>query len=409
MTVDPSTAESRERRTVPEDSSGTEQRYSGHPKQQHRRSPRRWLIVAAIGLACVAAYIWTSRAPQPTTRPLLAAASIGDVEKVVTAAGTLQAGAYVDVGAQVSGQLDKLHAQVGQPVAVGELLAEIDARVQVNRVAASRANLKANEAQMSARRAALELAQANIERQQELVRENLTTRENVDNAINDLAGAESALVELESKIARSTASLASDAAQLGYSKIYSPAAGTVVSVSMTEGQTLNASQHVPTILRVANLDTMTVKADVSEADIGRIVDNTDAYFTTLGGADRRWYGKVKQVQPTPTVVDNVVAYPVLFDVSNEDRTLLPGMTTQVFFIVSAIRDVLTVPLGAVIFDPGAPSDSRSRMATARVMLEDGTIATRAIEVGMTNRVSAEVKSGLAVGEQVIAGIIELPD
>jgi macrolide-specific efflux system membrane fusion protein len=120
----------------------------------------------------------------------LAAASIGDVEQVVTAAGTLEAGAYVDVGAQVSGQLERLHVQIGQPVAEGELLAEIDARVQVNRVEASRANLRANEAQMSARRAALELAQANIERQQELVRENLTTRENVDNAINALAAAE---------------------------------------------------------------------------------------------------------------------------------------------------------------------------------------------------------------------------
>jgi macrolide-specific efflux system membrane fusion protein len=168
---------------------------------------------------------------------------------------------------------------------------------------------------------------------------------------------------------------------------------------MTEGQTLNASQRVPTILRIADLDTMTVKADVSEADVGRIVNDTGVYFTTLGGSDRRWYGKVKQIQPTPTVVDNVVSYPVLFDVSNEDRALLPGMTTQVFFIVSAVRDVLTVPLGAVMFDPGA---------TVQVMQEDGTIATRAIDVGMTNRVSAEVKSGLALGEMVVAGIIEPP-
>lgn len=379
---------------------------SNHPRREHRRSRRVWLTIAAIAVACAAAYIWTSRAPELVTRPLLAAAAVGDVEQIVTAAGTLQSGAYVDVGAQVSGQLKKLHARIGQPVAAGELLAEIDARVQVNRVEASRANLRADEAQMSARRAALKLARANIERQQELVRENLTTQENLDNAVNKLAAAESALVELESKIARSKAGLASDEAQLGYSKIFAPTAGTVVSISMTEGQTLNASQHVPTILRIADLDTMTAKADVSEADVGRIAQGTEVYFTTLGGDDRRWYGKVKQIQPTPTVVDNVVSYPILFDVSNEDRTLLPGMTTQAFFVVAAVRDVLTVPLGAVSFDSGTTSESRPRKATVEVMLKDGAIQPRTIDVGMTNRISAEVTSGLAAGEQVVAGIID---
>lgn len=370
--------------------------------------PRRWLGAIAIAAALLAVFLWRATAQDQTLRPLLVPATVGDIESVVTAAGTLQAAAYVDVGAQVSGQLEKMHVQVGQPVEEGALLTEIDARVQVNRVEASRANLRADEAQMSARRAALELAQANVTRQQELMRENLTTQEQVDNAINNLAAAESALVELESRIERSKAGLASDEAQLGYSKIYAPSSGTVVSISMTEGQTLNASQHVPTILRIADLDVMTVKANVSEADISRIGEGTDVYFTTLGGGDRRWYGKVKQILPTPTVVDNVVSYPVLFDVGNEDRTLLPGMTTQAFFIISAARDVLTVPLGAVRFDPGAPSETERRKATVRVMLENGTIETRAIEVGMTNRISAEVISGLSVGEKVVAGINEGP-
>jgi macrolide-specific efflux system membrane fusion protein len=366
----------------------------------------RWLAATTIVAVLVAVYVWRAPGQDQTVRPLLVPASVGDIESVVTAAGTLQAGAYVDVGAQVSGQLQKMHVQVGQTVEEGALLAEIDARVQVNRVEASRANLKADEAQMSARRAALELAQANVTRQRELMRENLTTQEQVDNAINNLAAAESSLVELESRIERSKAGLASDETQLGYSKIYAPTSGTVVSISITEGQTLNASQLVPTILRIADLDVMTVKADVSEADVSRIGEGTDVYFTTLGGGERRWYGQVKQILPTPTVVDNVVSYPVLFDVGNEDRTLLPGMTTQAFFIIAAVRDVLTIPLGAVTFDPGTPSETGRRRATVRVMLEDGTIETRAIEVGMTNRISAEVTSGLTAGEKVVAGIRE---
>ncbi len=370
-------------------------------------SGSRWKgLVLAAALIAVVAYLWWSADRQPSERPLLVATTVGDVEQVVTAAGTLQAGAFVDVGAQVSGQLQKLYVQVGEPVEEGALLAEIDARVQLGRVEASRANLKADEAQTSARRAALELAKSNVARQQELMRENLTTQEQVDTAINNLAAAESALVELESRIERSKAGLASDEAQLGYSRIYAPTSGTVVSINTTEGQTLNASQVVPTILRIANLDVMTVKADVSEADVTRIGAGTEVYFTTLGGGDRRWYGEVKQIQPTPTVVDNVVSYPVLFDVANEDRVLLPGMTTQAFFVVAARRDVLTVPMGALTFDPGVSAEPGVRRAAVRVMGESGEIELRTVEVGLSNRIVAEVKSGLSAGEQVVAGVLQ---
>ena len=355
------------------------------------------IVIAIVVVVGLAAIVWNAGDREPPPQPIIDVAAIGDVEEVVTAAGTLEASTFVDVGAQVSGQLQSLLVEIGQQVATGDLLATIDARVQVNRVEASRANLKADQAQMSARRAALDLAQSNVKRQRELMQDNLTTRENLDNAINNLAAAESALIELESRIARSQAGLASDEAQLGYSTIYAPADGTVVSISTIEGQTINASQHVPTILRIADLNTMTVKADVSEADVTSIAEGTEVYFTTLGGSERRWYGKVKQIQPTPNVIDNVVSYPVLFDVDNADRTLLPGMTTQVFFIIAAAREVLTVPLGAVTFD------QETGKASVRVVDDSGGVATREIEVGMTNRIVAEVKSGLSPGDRVIAG------
>jgi macrolide-specific efflux system membrane fusion protein len=367
---------------------------------KERKNRADWVIFASIAALCMSLIACSERQGEPAPQSIVSAATLGDIERVVTAAGTLEAGAYVDVGAQVSGQLETLLVQIGQQVTEGELLATIDARVQVNRVAASRANLKADEAQMSARKAALDLARANVRRQRELVQDDLTTKENLDKAINSLAAAESALVELESRIARSKAGLASDEAQLGYSKIYAPAGGTVVSISTIEGQTINASQYVPTILRIANLDTMTVKADVSEADVTSISEGTEVYFTTLGGGDRRWYGTVKQIQPTPNVIDNVVSYPVLFDVDNADGSLLPGMTTQVFFIVEAVRDVLTVPLSAVSFDTGAQG------ATVQVVDEVGKVATRNIEVGMVNRIAAQVISGLSPGERVIAGSLE---
>lgn len=348
-------------------------------------------------MVCVSIIGCTSREVEHSPEPTIVAATLGDIEMVVTAAGALEASSFVDVGAQVSGQLQKLLVDIGQQVEQGQLLATIDARVQANRVAASRANLRADEAQMGARQAALDLANANVKRQRELVRDDLTTQENLDKAVNNLAAAKSALVELESRIERSKAGLASDEAQLEYSKIYAPVSGTVVSISTIEGQTINASQHVPTILRIADLARMTVIADVSEADVTSLAQGTNAYFKTLGGGERRWFGTVKQIQPTPNVVDSVVSYPVLFDVENDDGVLLPGMTTQVFFIVEAVRNVLTVPVSAVTFGDG------SRNATVQVMDSDGGVVTRGIEMGLSNRISAHVVSGLTPGERVITG------
>jgi macrolide-specific efflux system membrane fusion protein len=355
------------------------------------------LLMTVMVMVCISTIGCTSRESEHAPEPIIEAATLGDIEVVVTAAGALEASSYVDVGAQVSGQLQKLLVGIGQQVKQGQLLATIDARVQANRVAASRANLRADEAQMGARQAALDLANADVKRQRELVRDDLTTQENLDRAINNLAAANSALVELESRIERSKASLASDEAQLEYSRIYAPVSGTVVSISTIEGQTINASQHVPTILRIADLARMTVIADVSEADVTKLVEGTDAYFKTLGGGERRWHGTVKQIQPTPTVVDNVVSYPVLFDVENDDGVLLPGMTTQVFFIVESVRNVLTVPVSAVSFGAGAQG------ATVQVLDDESRVVTRDIELGISNRITAHVKSGLAPGERVITG------
>ena len=178
-------------------------------------------------------------------------------------------------------------------------------------------------------------------------------------------------------------------------------AGTVVAVSTMVGQTLNAVQQVPTILRISDLTTMIVRADVSEADVGQLRVGTPAYFKTLGGGERRWHGIVAQILPTPNIVNNVVFYPVLFSIPNEDGVLLPEMTAQVFFVVESAKDVLKVPVGALRY-----ADGRSDVATVMVVGEDGRNQSRQITLGITDRISREVLDGLAEGDKVIAGIQE---
>lgn len=355
-----------------------------------------------VVVALVAALVWwPSGASKENTDSIIATIERGLIENTVTAAGTMQPGHWVDVGAQVSGQLRTLAVDVGDLVNESDFLAEIDASVQSNRVEASRAGLGAEKAQRSARIAAVELARSNLKRQNELMERNLSSQTNLDDAINQLAAAESALAELDSRILSGSASLASDEAQLAYSRIYAPIAGTVVSVVGIEGQILNAVQQVPTIMRIADLTTMIVRADVSEADVGLLRTGMPAYFTTLGGRDRRWYGEVEQILPTPNVVNNVVFYPVLFSVPNDDGTLMPEMTAQVFFVVESADGVLKVPVGALAFSGG-----RDDVASVEVVSEAGKTQARDVTLGITDRIFREVVDGLTEGEKVIAGVQE---
>ncbi|HET7608810.1 MAG TPA: efflux RND transporter periplasmic adaptor subunit [Gammaproteobacteria bacterium] len=333
------------------------------------RATRRRLGIALFALAGVAAaggYYWY-RASHAASgdRPLVVAVSIGDVENAVASAGTLQPSNTVPVGAQVSGQLQKLYVDVGDQVEMGQLLGEIDARVQRNKVDSSRASIASAEAQITARREALVLAQANWERQQRLWEDQATSKQEYDSARNNLASAQASLTQQEQSIIQSKATLATDETLLEYTKIFAPIGGTVVSIAMKEGTTLNATQQSPTIMNIANLATMTVETQISEADIGKLYPGMQVYFTTLGGGNRRWHSTLRQILPTPTATNNVVTYTGLFDVDNSDGALLSGMTTQVYFVISAARNVLTVPVGALTFVDSPRSDGFAGRAAER--------------------------------------------
>lgn len=272
----------------------------------------------------------------------------GDIEDLVSATGTVQPLEYVDVGAQVSGQLKKLHIEVGSIVKEGDLLAEIDPTVFLATVNARRAGLRNQLATMKDRKAQLVLAQLQYNRQKNLMAADATTRETLQTAEASLQSAKAQIEALQAQIEQTQSTLLADEANLNYAKIYAPMNGTVVSLTARQGQTLNANQSAPTILRIADLSTMTVQAQVSEAEVGKLRQGMEVYFTTLGSQGRRWYGKLRKVEPTPTVTNNVVLYNALFDVPNENQLLMPSMTTQVFFIASSAHDALLVPAAAVV-------------------------------------------------------------
>ena len=385
----------------------------------------------------------------------------GDIEDLVGATGSLQPRDYVDVGAQVSGQLKKLHVEVGTEVKEGQLLAEIDAEQSAARVDANRASLRAQQATLVERQVNLEKAERDLQRQKNLMAEEATTTEQVQNAETAVRTAATQINTLKAQIQQQQASMRVEEANLKFTKIYAPMSGTVISITARQGQTLNTNQSAPTLMRIADLSTMTVQTQVGEADVAKLRQGMSSYFTTLGSPGRRFYGELRKIEPTPTVTNNVVLYNALFDVPNPNKVLMPQMTAQVFFVVAEARDVLTVPVSALTFqrptraqsaaagvDDGngaapasateaskktsEPSTDRPRGERARGMRRDAaagapsaprraivkvatsadernsTIVEREVTVGVASRVNAEIVSGLKEGERIVVGI-KVPD
>ncbi|HSI60825.1 MAG TPA: efflux RND transporter periplasmic adaptor subunit, partial [Ideonella sp.] len=335
-----------------------------------RRHPWRGPIaIAAAVVALVAGgwYAWKTwggGAPKPDEY-IFATVQRGDIEDLVGATGSLQPRDYVDVGAQVSGQLTRILVEVGSEVNKGDLLAEIDAEQSAARVEANRASLRAQQSTLVERELNLAKAERDLQRQKNLMAGEATTTELMQNAETTLRTARAQLNSLKASIEQAQASMRVEEANLKFTKIYAPMSGTVVSITARQGQTLNTNQSAPTVLRIADLSTMTVQTQVSEADVSKLRAGMQSYFTTLGSQGRRWYGQLRKVEPTPTVTNNVVLYNALFDVPNPAKSLMTQMTAQVFFVAAEAKDVLVVPMSALTIQrPAGPGGRRDRAGAA---------------------------------------------
>jgi len=311
---------------------------------------QRPLVIAALVLIAGGGwYAWHRHKLQTNAEGeyIFATVERGNIEDLVTATGALQPRDYVDVGAQVSGQVEKIGVEVGDEVKKGQLLVEIDATQSEARVEANRASLRSQESQLLDRQNTLTKAERDYQRQQNLKKEDATTEEALQNAETTLNSARQAIATLKAQIEQQKATMRVEETNLKYTKIIAPIDGTVVSIATKLGQTINATQQAPTLLRIANLSTMNVQTQVSEADVAKLTKGMRAYFTTLGSQTRRWYGTLARIEPTPTVQNSVVLYNALFEVKNEGNQLLPSMTAQVFFVRAEARDVLVVPMAAL--------------------------------------------------------------
>jgi macrolide-specific efflux system membrane fusion protein len=349
----------------------------------------------------------------PPGREKLATAAVtrADIENSVTALGTLQPRRYVDVGAQASGQIQKIHVEAGDQIKEGQLLVEIDPSTQKAKLDAGRFSIDNLKAQLQEQRAQHDLAQQKYQRQQNLKAGGATREEDVQTARAEVRATQARIDRFQAQIRQAQASLRSDEAELGYTRIYAPMSGTVVAVGAREGQTLNAQQQTPLILRIARLSPMTVWAEVSEADIGQVKPGMTAWFTTLSGGSRRWSSTVRQILPVPprpleqtqgsptsgrSGSERVVLYTVLLDVDNADNALMTDMTAQVFFVAQQAQNVLTVPTAAL--QNGTAADRQ----VAQVVAANGEVQRREVRTGISDRLRTQILDGLAEGDHVLS-------
>jgi membrane fusion protein, macrolide-specific efflux system len=377
-------------------------------QKTHRR---RRIVLATLAIVAIAAGV-TLKACAPDKHPqyLSAPVSRGDLENAVLATGALQAFKQVDVGAQVSGQLKSLKVRLGDKVTKGQWLAEIDPVISENALRQARASEESLRAQQQSTAAQLTQAELAFKRQQAMLPDDATSRESFEAARATLDVQRATLASLAAQIRSARIQIETAQANLGYTRIVAPIDGEVVAVVTQEGQTVIAQQQAPVILKLADLDTMTVKAQVSEADVIRVRAGQPAYFTILGEPDKRHYGKLRAIEPAPqnyaeaqsplgggSKPNSAVFYNALFEVPNPEHRLRISMTAQVSIVLSNARNALSIPAAAL------GEKRKDGTYAVRVLRADGSTETRNVRIGSNNNVRVEVLAGLKDGERVVIG------
>lgn len=330
---------------------------------------------------------------------------IGDIRTTVNASGQMGAVQLVNVGAQASGQIKKLHVELGQFVRRGDMIAEIDSTTQQNDLETSKARLESYQSQLVAKQVALRVAKTQLDREVQLQRSDSSSRKNLDDAENVYVTARAAVDELESQILQTRIALNTAETNLGYTKITAPLDGTIVSVPVEEGQTVNANQTTPTIVQIADLTNMEIKIEIAEGDITKVQPGMDVEYTILSEPGVVHKTTLHSIDPGLTTLSDgtfqksagsstAIYYYANAIVRNDDGRLRIGMTTQNVISVKSAIDVVIVPNIAVFYQGGKPY--------VQIQKPGGQVEQRFIETGISDNMNIQVLSGLAAGDVVIA-------
>ncbi len=368
---------------------------------------RRYLIFVISGLivAVFAGGISFLNLADAKPVPITTKVTRGHIEETVLASGTLYAIKSVEIGAQVSGQLEHLHVSLGEQVAKGELLAEIDPVLQQNSLKEAEAERENIQAEILAKQALLKQYRLNYERLQQLLPVDGTNRADFESAEGQYQSTLAGCQALQAQLKKAVIAVATAKANLAYTRITAPMAGTVVSIEAEEGQTLVSSQAVSTILTLANLNQMTIKAQISEADVMKVKPGQNVEFTTLGDPEKRYRGTLRAIEPSPvddsSSSSSAVYYNGLFDIANADHLLRVGMTAEVTIILDQVEQALLAPVGVL-------RDNGHHFETMVDVFNGERPEPRRVVIGLNDTVNVQIVSGVKEGEALLVHAESLP-
>ncbi|ECK2828650.1 efflux RND transporter periplasmic adaptor subunit [Campylobacter jejuni] len=334
-----------------------------------------------------------------------------DISQTIEAVGKVYAKDQVDVGAQVSGQIIKLYVDVGTHVKQGDLIAQIDKDKQQNDLDITKAQLESAKANLESKKVALEIANKQYQREQKLYAAKASSLENLETQKNNYYTLKANVAELNAQVVQLEITLKNAQKDLGYTTITAPMDGVVINVAVDEGQTVNANQNTPTIVRIANLDEMEVRMEIAEADVSKIKVGTELDFSLLNDPQKTYHAKIASIDPADTEVSdsstslssssssssslsssNAIYYYAKFYVANKDDFLRIGMSIQNEIVVASAKAVLAVPTYAIKSDPKGYYVE---------ILENQKAVKKYVKLGIKDSINTQILEGVNEDEELI--------
>ena len=371
---------------------------------------KRFFILLGLLVATGAVYYFFSSNNKQETTYLTESVTRGNVEKTVVASGSVESVNEVDVGAQVSGKITKLYVKLGQEIKKGEMIADIDSTTQINTLNTKKAALVSYQAQLKAKKTAYDVALSSYNRLSKLYTQKATSLDSLNTAKSTLDNAKAEMEAIEANTKQAEIEVNTAETNVGYTKITAPMDGTVISVPVSEGQTVNANQTTPTIVTIADLSKMKIKPEISEGDITKVKAGQEVSFTILSDSQTVYHSVIDSVDPANTTTSDssstsssissssssttsAIYYYANVLIDNPDRTLRIGMTTENNIKIANAKDVLLVSNMAI--------QKRDGKSFVNVLNDKNQPEQREVETGIQNDFQTEIKSGLNEGEKVI--------
>ncbi|MBX0381836.1 efflux RND transporter periplasmic adaptor subunit [Campylobacter coli] len=329
-----------------------------------------------------------------------------DISQTIEAVGKVYAKDQVDVGAQVSGQIIKLYVDVGSHVKQGDLIAQIDKDKQQNDLDITKAQLESAKANLESKKVALEIASKQYQREQKLYAAKASSLENLEIQKNNYYSLKASVAELNAQIIQLEITLKNAKKDLDYTTITAPIDGVVINVAVDEGQTVNANQNTPTIVRIANLDEMEIKMEIAEADVNKIKIGTELEFSLLNDPQKTYRASIASIDPADTEVSdssssyssssssssNAIYYYAKFYVQNKDNFLRIGMSIQNEIVIASVKDVIAVPTYAI------KNDAKGYYVE---ILQNQKAVKKYVKFGIKDSINTQILEGVDENEELI--------